>query len=265
MAASWQGPQLDPGARAPARPGSRPPRPGRVVDLGRWATTMQHRLGHRAAGQVVQQPQRGLVGLVDVVDHQQQTVAGRGEAHQLGRPRRTSAGGWTPRSSSRRCRTGLARSRPVAVVEPVQQGRVPATEVAEGLEHRGVRPRSLDRRGRAAAGAPVALAGQRLGEVEYGASCRPRRPGDSSRVLPRARRRPRDAPSRIWSPTSRRPTSRTPCAGALRPDRHRRCSRAPQSLGLRRSGVVPSSRTQRLVQAFELPQRGPRTSPRSAC
>ena len=41
------------------------------------------RAGHRTAREVVQQAQRGLVRLVDVVHHEQHTVARRGDPQQL--------------------------------------------------------------------------------------------------------------------------------------------------------------------------------------
>ena len=51
---------------------------------GRAATRITTVLGDRAAGQVVQQPQGRLVGLVQVVHDQQQPAPGGRQSQQLG-------------------------------------------------------------------------------------------------------------------------------------------------------------------------------------
>ena len=78
---------------------------------GRWATAMTTGSVTRAARQVVQQPQRRLVGVLEVVDDEQQRRGRSPPAASARRRPRTGAGGWTRRSSSRRGRTAPARSR----------------------------------------------------------------------------------------------------------------------------------------------------------
>ncbi len=93
-------------------------------------------------------------------------MAGRGQAHQLGHGDEEPlvAGLTGPGDVTAGERT--LDLEPVAVVETVEQGGVLAAQLAEGLEHRGVGPRALDRRCRAATGAPLPLSRQRLGQPE---------------------------------------------------------------------------------------------------
>ena len=96
---------------------------GRLGDAGPVSHRDDDGFGHRTPREVVQQPQRGLVGVLEVVDDQQQAAPGRGEPHQLGHrdeeplvtrlagPRHLAAG------------ESLLDLGPEAVVEPVQQRR----------------------------------------------------------------------------------------------------------------------------------------------
>ena len=102
----------------------------------------------RRPGDVVQEAKAGVVGVVEVVEGQQQAVRRRGEPDQLGRGHeqalvRAPAG---PRRL-------LADQDPVDLLavlvgQPVEQGRVAAAEVGHRLDDRRVGPRPLDRRRR---------------------------------------------------------------------------------------------------------------------
>ncbi len=144
----------------------------------------QHRLVHGTPGQVVQQPQRRLVRLLDVIHHQQQAVARGREAHQLGGGDEEplvpglAAPGHVPAGQ------GALDLQPVDVVETVEQGRVLAAQVAERLEHRGVGPRTLHRRRGATAGPPATAVSQRLGQPEHGGLADAGRPGDEQGAAP---------------------------------------------------------------------------------
>ena len=105
-----------------------------------------HALLTSRTSDVVQQPEAGVVGVVDVVDGQQQAVGRRREPDELSgsheqplmrraaRPRQLCAG------------QGAVDLLTMAVREPVEQGRVAAAHVSERLDHRRVRPRAFDRR-----------------------------------------------------------------------------------------------------------------------
>ena len=120
----------------------------------------QHGFVDGTAGEVVQQPQGRLVRLVQVVDQEQQPMAGRDQPEQF-RDRDEQAlvrGLPTPGDlTAGHCPLDLLA---VVVVETVQQRRVAPAHVAHCLEHRRVGPRTLDRRGRPAPGPPSPFVGQ---------------------------------------------------------------------------------------------------------
>ena len=71
-----------------------------VTGAGRWVSTMHTRWSRRRAGDVVEEAQAGVVGVVDVVDGEQQTVGGRRQADQLGGGHERAAGASCRRSTS---------------------------------------------------------------------------------------------------------------------------------------------------------------------
>ena len=71
-----------------------------------------HALRGGRSGDVVHQPKARVVGVVDVVDREQKAVRRRREAHELGRPRRTDAGGSCHPSRASPCRRARGRSPP---------------------------------------------------------------------------------------------------------------------------------------------------------
>ena len=146
----------------------------RRASLGSRPECHHDRLTDRAAGQVVEQPQRRLVGLVDVIDQQQEPVPGRREPEQLGRGDEQALVGGLAAPGDLAAGQGAPQLVAVRVVQPVQQRRVSAAEVRERLEHRGVRPGALDGRGAATGDPPAAPGGVGGHQVEHRASC-PRR------------------------------------------------------------------------------------------
>ena len=115
------------------------------IGAGRWASTMQTAVVAGRAGDVVEQAQAGVVGVVDVVDGEQQPVRRRREADELGRgdeqalvrarpvprrPRRRPARGRSPRGGGRRARRAASgaggRGRP-APRPPGAYGHAPST------------------------------------------------------------------------------------------------------------------------------------------
>ena len=260
MAAWSSGSQLDARAGAPSYE-TLGHLLGGVADPGSVRHRDDDRLGDGAPRQVVQQPQRRLVGVLQVVDDDQQPVAGRGQAHQLrDRDEQSLVAGLPVQVTS------LAGERPLdlepePVVEPVEQRGVLAAQLAERLEHRARRA-TAPRRPRRCRGRSASRAGGRAPRRGRSPrSCRRRGDRRTTGCCPGPRRRGVIA-SRIWSPTLRRPTRRTPwLALPVRPDWA--CSRA-RSRSASGLGVVPSSRT-RAWSSRSNWRSAARTSPRSAC
>ena len=104
----------------------------------------------------MQQAQAGVVGVVDVIDDQEHTVGGGGEAEQLG------GGDEQSLVSGLASPTGIgADERPVDLLavrvgETVEQGGMAAAQVGERFDDGRVGPRSFDGRGGAVAGTPAA-------------------------------------------------------------------------------------------------------------
>ena len=127
--------ELDPGPRAP-RDQAVAHRAHRLTGRLTVREGQQHGFGDGDPGQVVQQPQGRVVGLVEVVDDQQQPVPARGQPDQLGRGDEQplvaglAAPGHVP--PGQRPFDLL----PVGVVQPVEQRRVPTAQAAERLQHR---------------------------------------------------------------------------------------------------------------------------------
>ncbi len=137
------------------------------LDPGPVRDRDDHRLGHRAAREVVQQAQRRLVGVLEVVDDQQQAVSGGCEAHQLRDRDEQALVAGLAGPADVPARQGTLDLEAEPVVETVEQCGVLAAQLTERLEDGRVGPRALDGGGGAATGAPVALAGQCLGEPEH--------------------------------------------------------------------------------------------------
>ena len=192
---------------------------------------------------------------------QQQPVSGRGQAHQLGDRDEQSLVAGLARPADVAPGERPLDLEPEAVVETVEQGRVLAAQLAERLQHRRVRPRSLDGRRGAATGAPVALTGQRLGQPEDGGLADPGRPGEQQRACPRP------ASARVIAvadlvtdaAATDQPDALARAARRGRPDACRR-ARSRSASGL---GVVPSSRSSAWSRRSNC-RSAARTSPRSA-
>ena len=139
-------------------------------------------LRDRAARQVVQQPQAGVVGVVRVVDHQDRSGARGGQPEQLGR------GDEQPLVRTLTVPAELpARQRPLdlvaeGVVEPVQQSRMVAAQVGERVEDRRVRPVAFDHRGSAHADPHAPRARLGLDAREQRGLARPGNAGDVQRA-----------------------------------------------------------------------------------
>ena len=143
-------------------------------------------------GEVVQEAEARVVGVVRVIDHEQQSGAGRGEPHELGRgdeqplmsdpaaADRGTAGRLGGLAGARRLVTAPSPVdlRAVRVIEPVEQRRMPAAEVGHGLEHRCVRPGALDRGGTADAAPPAERGRVRAELLDERGLAGSRRPGD---------------------------------------------------------------------------------------
>ena len=252
------------GARPRAPPGCRRPRAWPVVGAGRCASSEQHPLGHRAARQVVQQPQRRLVGLVDVVDDEQQPVPAA--ASRTSSAAATNSRWWpaSPLQVDVRARTARARSR----AGRCRRGRR-AARGAAGTGRRAPRapartatgPRPPTRcRARPASRAARARAAARSSTADLPDA---RRPGDEQRAA-RGRASAWSRRSRSWSPTSRRPTSRGARRGVVGRLRSTGCAQ-PRAQLARASGlgVVPSSR-RRAWSSRSNWRSAARMSPRSA-
>ena len=99
----------------------------------------------RAPRQVVDEAQGCLVGLVEVLDDQEQAVAGWPRAGSSSAAA-TNSRWWavSPLHCSASARQRTVDLGPVGVVEPVEDGRVVPAQVRQGLEYRGIRPRALD-------------------------------------------------------------------------------------------------------------------------
>ena len=190
----------------------------------------QHPLGDRGPGEVVQQSQRRLVRLVQVVHDEQQPAVAGGQAEQL--RRRDEQPLVRGLAAPRRLLPGqrAVELQPEAVVQPVEQRRVLPAEVAERLEDGGVRPGALHQRRRTPGGPPAAPLGQRDGQVEHGGLAHAGRPGQQQgaaapgvgavEVAAHAcRRRPCARPAVPTAPEERGPPSlsapRSPRADAV--------------------------------------------------
>ena len=131
-------------------------REGRCVWRWAMADGDDDALVEAGAGQVVQQAQAGVVGVVDVVDDQEHTVGGGGEAKQFG------GGDEQSLVSGLASPAGVgAGERPVdllavGVGETVEEGGMAAAQVGERFDDRRIRPCSFDGRGRAVASTPAA-------------------------------------------------------------------------------------------------------------
>ena len=93
----------------------------------------------RGSSDVVHEPQARVVGVVHVVDREQQTVRGRREAHELaGCDEQTLV---RAAAGPRHLRAGERPIDllPMVIGEAVEQGRVPATHVGQRLDDRRVR------------------------------------------------------------------------------------------------------------------------------
>ena len=97
-------------------------------------------------GEVVNETQAGVVGVVDVVDGEQQAVRRRRQPDELGRgdeqPLVRAAAG----PGDLLAGEGAVDLLTMMVGKAVEQRRVASTQVRQRLDHRRVRPRSLDRR-----------------------------------------------------------------------------------------------------------------------
>ena len=108
----------------------------------------------------MEEAQAGVVGVVHVVDGEQQAVRRRREPDQLG------GGDEQPLVRAARRSTGISAPAEgavdllaVMVGEAVEQRRVPPAHVGERLDDRRVGPRALDRRRRAVPDAEAQLPG----------------------------------------------------------------------------------------------------------
>jgi hypothetical protein len=155
------------------------------VDEGRCGLSLgqheHHALVDGAARQVVQEAQGRLIGVVQVIHHQQQTGSRGCYAHELGggdeqplvavlsRPAQVLPG-------QRAFDLGA-----VVVTQPVEQGWVATAEGAQRFEHGCVGPRTLDRGGATAGHLPPLPPGQDLRQVEDGGLPDPGRAHDQQR------------------------------------------------------------------------------------
>ena len=244
----------------PAAPGRRFPGTTRLSATSRSGSVAdrpvrehdQHRLGHRAAGEVVQQPQRRVVGLVHVVDDDQQPVTGCGEPDQLGgrdeQPLMARLAGPADLAAGQRPFDLEA----VHVVQAVEERVMLAAQVVQRLQDRRVGPGSLDCRCGAATGSPAAPGGQPLRKFEDGGLTHAGRAGEQQRAAATARRLVEtlaDQVPHIASAEEPAVLRRRPAAGALLELRAQR-----PRLGARDGAEFPA---QRLVHPLELPQRAP--------
>ena len=104
-----------------------------------------HPLAVRRPGEVVQQPQAAVVGVVDVVDGEQQAPARRGQADQFGRGQEERLMCALPGPRDRHAVPRPVDLFPVPAGQAGEQRRILTAHAAERLDDRGVRPRSLDR------------------------------------------------------------------------------------------------------------------------
>ncbi len=229
------------------------PRPG--------GQDQHHRLGDGTARQVVQQAQRCLVRLVDVIDDQQQTPPRSGQAHELGGSDEEPL---VPAlAAPRHVATG---ERPVEllvvpVVEAVQQARVPAAQVAEGLEDRGVGPRALDGRGHAAGCAHPCALGERDRQLEHRGFAHAGRPGDEQGTPPTTLGVDDPGSQLVPDVTAPDQAALGPCDTASGLG----CARGPEQLGTQPFSLGARCGSQlapqRLVEALELAQGSPGVPP----
>ncbi len=136
--------------------------------------------------QVVQQPQRRLVGVVEVVDRQQHPVRPGGEADELGagheQPLVTAQSGPVAPVTGEHS----VDLRPVAVGQPVEERGVVSADIGQCFDHRGVRPRRFDSGRRAVTDSPAALDRGSPGVLEHGRLADAWWSGDEQRRRPSA-------------------------------------------------------------------------------
>jgi len=104
-----------------------------------------HPLAERRPGEVVQQAQAAVVGVVGIVDGEQQAPARRGQADQLGRGHEEPLVRALSGPRGRRPVPGPVDLFPVPGGEAGQQRRILPAYAGQCLGDRGVRPRPLDR------------------------------------------------------------------------------------------------------------------------
>ena len=120
-----------------------------------------HTLVRRGPGEVVEEAQAGLVGIVDVVDGEQQPLPRRRQPDELGGGHEEPLVAPIPAPGHLPTRQRPVDLDPVGVVEAVEEGDVAAADVGQRLEHRRIGPRALHR-GRRALPDPEALLGRQL-------------------------------------------------------------------------------------------------------
>jgi hypothetical protein len=104
---------------------------------------------------------------MEVVDHDEQAVTSGSKSDQLGGRDEQPLVGRLACPAHVPPRQRPLELIPIIVSQPVAQGRMLAAHVAERLEDRCVRPRSLHRGGGPPTGTPPTLPGDRLGVVEH--------------------------------------------------------------------------------------------------
>ena len=105
-----------------------------------------HPLSTRRPGEVVNETKTGVVGVVDIVDGEQQAVRRRSQPDEFGRGDEQSLVGTATGPGDLLAGKGAVDLLTMMVRKAVEQRRVMSTQVSQRLDHRSERPRSLDRR-----------------------------------------------------------------------------------------------------------------------
>jgi hypothetical protein len=110
-----------------------------VLEVGRCGLAVrQHEddaFVDRTAREVVQETQRGLVGVLQVVDHQQQSGTRPGDPHELGGRDEESLVAGLACPAEVAPREGALDLDPVVVAQGVEQRRVSAAQATQRLQH----------------------------------------------------------------------------------------------------------------------------------
>ena len=119
----------------------------------------RHALAGGAAGQVVGEAQAGLIGFVEVVEHENGAAVGGGEAQQLGDGHEEPLVPAFAAPVQVRTGQGPLDLGPVVVVEPVEQDRMAPAEIGDGLQDRRIGPGAFDGGGHAPPRSPPSRLG----------------------------------------------------------------------------------------------------------